>query len=111
MFSGILDKIRGRGAPTTITDLTEALTEGLALPSVYKPEVVHKSSGRAVSGQKHVDLQDMDLDALATPGDLKREIERLYEDDDLSVRITSPTDKDGISERIHFKTLRDAAAG
>ena len=110
MFSSIIDKIKGRGAPTTITDLNEALTEGLNLPSVYKPEIVHKSSGRVASGQKHLDLADMDLDAIGSIGELKSEIERLYEDDDLSVRITSPTDKDGISERMHLKTLRDAAS-
>lgn len=109
MFSGILDKIKGRGAPTTVADLTEALTEGLGLPAVYKPEVVHKSSGRVASGQKHVDLRDMDLDAIGSVGELKSEVERLYADDDLSVRVTSPTDKDGISERMHLKTLRDAA--
>ena len=110
MFSGILDKIRGRGEPTTISDLTDALTEGLNLPSVYKPEIVTKSSGRAASKQKHLDIQDVDLNAIGSVGELKSEIERLYPDDDLSVRITSPTDKDGISERMHFKTLRDAAS-
>lgn len=110
MFSSIIGKIKGRGAPTTVTDLTEALTEGLDLPSVYKPEVIHKSSGRVASGQKHVDLADMDLDAIGSVGELKSEVERLYQDDDLSVRITSPTDKDGISERMHLKTLRDAGS-
>ena len=109
MFNGILDKIRGRGAPTTTTDLEEALTEGLNLPSVYKPELIHKSSGKRVSAGKHVDLHNMDLDAVSSIGELKSQIEDLYEEDDLSVRITSPTDKDGISERMHLKTLRDAA--
>ena len=109
MLGGILDKIRGRGRPTRVDDLTEALTEGLGLPSVYKPEIVHASSGRRASGQKHVELHDMDLSAFGSVGELRREVERLYEDDDLSFRLTSPTDKDGVSERMHFKTLRDAA--
>lgn len=109
MFDTILAKIKGRGQPTTIADLTEALTDGLALPSVYKPEVLHKSSGRAASPQKHVELRDMDLDACDTVAALNAELGRAYADDDLAVRVTSPTDNDGISERIHFKTLRDAA--
>ena len=108
MLGKIKEKFGG-SRQKTVADLTDAMTKGLDLPSVYKPEVIHKSSGRVASGQKHVDLQEIDYAALGTIGELKSEIERLYADDDLSVRITSPTDKDGVSERMHLKTLREAA--
>ena len=108
MLGKIKEKL-GKGGQKTVADLTDAMTKGLDLPSVYKPEVIHKSSGRVASGQKHLDLQDIDFGAIGSIGELKSEVERVYADDDLSVRITSPTDKDGISERMHLKTLREAA--
>ena len=110
MLGGILDKIRGRGGPTTVADLEETLTEGLGLPGVYKPEIVSKDGGQRSSGQKHVTLRDIDLDGLTTVGDLKSAIEDAYAEDGLSVRLVSPTDKSGVSERIHLKTLRDAVS-
>ena len=112
MLGRILNKVPGLkssgSAPKTVSDLEAALTSGLALPAVYRPEIVHKDGSARVSGQKHVSVQDIDYDGLTTVGDLRQAIEDAYGEDGLSVRLVSPTDKDGISERMHLKTLREA---
>ena len=110
MLGGILNKLRGRSGPSTVSDLEEKLAGSLGLPGVYRPEIVHKASGQRASGQKHVALRDIDVDGLDTIGDLRQAVERAYEEDGLSVRLVSPTDRDGISERMHLKTLREAAS-
>ena len=112
MLGRIIGKVpglRGRGAPETVSDLETALTSALGLPAVYRPEVVHKDGGARVSGQKHVSLHEIDYGSLTTVGDLRQAIEDAYGEEGLSVRLVSPTDKDGVSERMHLKTLRDAA--
>ena len=111
MLGRILDKVKGagaKGAPKTVSDLEAQLTDALGLPAVYRPEIVHKDGGTRVSGQKHVDLTDIDVASLTSVGDLRQAVEDAYPEDGLSVRLVSPTDKDGISERMHLKTLRDA---
>ena len=108
MLGRILNKVRG-ATPKTVTDLEAQLVDGLGLPGVYRPEIVHKDGGARVSGQKHVDLTDIDFASLTSVGDLRQAVEDAYPDDGLSVRLVSPTDKDGISERMHLKTLREAA--
>lgn len=108
MLGGIIGKFKRRSGPNTVDDLTKALKDGLDLPSVYEPVIVTKSSGRKAQGNKQVELHDIDAKRYGSIAELRAEIERLYEDDDLSFRLTSPTDKDGVSDRMHFKTLREA---
>ena len=113
MLGRILNKVpglkkSGGGAPETVADLEAALTSGLDLPAVYRPEVIHKDGGTRASGQKHVSMHAIAYDELTTVGDLRQVVEDAYGEDGLSVRLVSPTDKDGVSERMHLKTLREA---
>ena len=106
----MFDKLRQRlTGETTAGVLSETLTDELKVPSVYRVVLVHKGSGRQVNDTKRLSTPDIDFDSLTSVGDLREAVERAYPDEDVSAKLVSPTDADGVEERMHLKTLRDAA--
>ena len=106
----MFDKLRQRlTGETTAGVLSETLTDELGVPSVYTVVLVNKESGRKINDTKRLATPDIDFDTLTSVKDLREVVERAYPDEDVSAKLVSPTDADGVEERVHLKTLRDAA--
>ena len=107
----MFDKLRQRlTGQTTAGVLSETLTDELKVPSVYRVVLVNKESGRKINDTKELATPDIDFDSLTSVKDLREAIEGAFPDDDVSAKLVSPTDADGVEERMHLKTLRDAAS-